>query len=1751
MRKRNALVLIGIFIFVLVLGSIPTTFASSVPEAPPQADAATAAARIAADSNGTAEISRDSSTGVADFVTFAPGSLNVAGASAEAQAQSFFNTYGALFGIEDASAQLELAKTQTDVIGGTHLTYNQVERGVAVYAGIVKAHFNADGQLHAVNGEFVPNIKGSAAPKLSADDAAAIAIAEVSAQNSNAAATRFTDLSSSSVAYAAVNNTLNFYNTGIVQGIAGTTILTYQVEVTNGNNVREFVFVDAANGRIVEQFSGVHEGAGADREISESNLANVVWDESNGDPDPITPGWAGGTVQQVTDWQNEIDGSKESYNIIDNMVGYSSYDNAEATMRTVNNDPGISCPNANWNGISTNYCSNVTGDDTVSHEWGHAYTEYTHNLVYAWQPGALNESYSDIWGEIVDLINGRGSDDNGMRTDGNCSTNVYDPTGNGGPDTTWRWLSGEDDPAFGGAIRDMWNPTCHNDPGKVSDSQYWCASGDGGGVHTNSGVPNHAFALIVDGGTYNGQTINGIGLDKAAYIYWQSQFAYQTITSDFVDHASALAASCQDLKGNASLTGLSTSSTPGAVIPAITQADCDELDKAIVAVEFNVEPTQCGFEPAWTEAPPLCDGQGNGTVLSIESQDWESGQGAWTFDTHDIANPGSFDNPDWTIVGSLPQSRPGSAMYVEDSINRGACTPADTVAGALNLDSPIISLPVTAEVPRVAIDHLVSTEVGWDGGNLKISVNGGAWTVVPDSAIEVNGYFAPGAINGGGNDNPLAGQEGWTGGGQGEVSTGWGQTQVNLTGIAAAGDDIQLRFDMGLDGCNGVDGWYVDEVQVYSCEDEVVGQYCGNGVLDAGETCDDANTDNGDGCSDICQVEDGWTCTDPTEGDPNGTNAVGDWSFEAGAPGNPFWTESSTANPWPGFPFCSAANGCPAAGVTATGDWAVWIGGSSAGVTSNVNQSITIAPTATDLTVEVLRGICDDASDTLHVSLDGSDIGTVTCDGVDGDFVQQTFDLTGGGYNDGGTYDLDIGGTVGGTNGTHTNFFVDDVTVYDNVPTNGGPSVCTPVNTGPWACNSGAEEFENGIPTGWTLVDNSSPANPWVTTADTGACSIFGTPLGNNTPGSGGAACISSDYAGSGSLTDSYLCSPSIDLSTATAASFDFDFFFDGRYWTGANDVEIVASTAGPNGPYDVLTTYTQDPTGPDISSSESIDLSAYLGNSDVTVCARYYSGWNYAAQIDNAAVSCEVSTSLYCNGPTVGFEDGAFPSDWSTTSNAVPAGQWVVSMDNSSPFLPIPPAPEGVYYASANDDLPGNVGSDGSVDYLYTNVIDLSSGTGTLDFQYYYDGNWGHLAGVQVSPDGGTTWDPEISVPEGDVWQSYSLDLSAYAGNNNVMVRWHSDDGGGWAGGYGVDDINLTCGQATAPDIDVAPTALSSTQAPDESTNDSFDISNVGDADLNWSIYEANVAPIYGPDVVTDQVTRQGTTTAAADAVRAKFSHAPDVDVVNDGGFEAGAFGGTWVESSTNFGTPICDVGSCGTGTGTGPHSGSYWTWFGGISTYEEGSVSQDVTIPGGTATLTFWLEQIVCDSAADYMEVTIDGNQVFLTDGSSTLCGQFGYTQQSVDVSAYADGGTHTLAFHSEIFANNGGGSNFFVDDVMLDAAGEPSACDVASDIPWATISPMNGTTAPAGTDPVTVTFDSTGLAVGTYTGKACIESNDPDEPLVEVDLELIVEEETAIALNGLDVGNSSAVVVGIVFSLMAVLLAGTLMVLRRRTQ
>jgi hypothetical protein len=80
----------------------------------------------------------------------------------------------------------------------------------------------------------------------------------------------------------------------------------------------------------------------------------------------------------------------------------------------------------------------------------------------------------------------------------------------------------------------------------------------------------------------------------------------------------------------------------------------------------------------------------------------------------------------------------------------------------------------------------------------------------------------------------------------------------------------------------------------------------------------------------------------------------------------------------------------------------------------------------------------------------------------------------------------------------------------------------------------------------------------------------------------------------------------------------------------------------------------------------------------------------------------------------------------------------------------------------------------------------------------------------------------------------------------------------------------------------------------------------------------------------------------------------------------------------------------------------------------------------------------------------------------------------------------------------------------------------CSSPSDLPWVSVSPLSGTTAPGGTSTVDVTFDSTGLAAGVYDGFLCINSNDPDEDPVEVPVQLTVD--SMPFLDGFETGDTS---------------------------
>ncbi len=223
-------------------------------------------------------------------------------------------------------------------------------------------------------------------------------------------------------------------------------------------------------------------------------------------------------------------GAEMTYDYYFIKHGRNSIDNAGfGLLSYVHYD--VNFGNAFWDGQRMTYGDGSSGNspftalDIAGHEITHGLTTFTANLVYQDESGALNESFSDIFGVSVEFV-ARPSDAN--------------------------WLMGED---LGFTIRNMSNPNALGDPDTYFGTN-WAAlgGGDNGGVHTNSGVQNFWYYLLTMGGTGtndNGDayTVNGLGLDLAGQVAFRNLTVYLTTSSQYADARFFAIQSAVDLFG--------------------------------------------------------------------------------------------------------------------------------------------------------------------------------------------------------------------------------------------------------------------------------------------------------------------------------------------------------------------------------------------------------------------------------------------------------------------------------------------------------------------------------------------------------------------------------------------------------------------------------------------------------------------------------------------------------------------------------------------------------------------------------------------------------------------------------------------------------------------------------------------------------------------------------------------------------------------------------------------------------------------------------------------------------------------------------------------------------------------------------------------------------------------------------------------------------------------------------------------------
>ena len=187
--------------------------------------------------------------------------------------------------------------------------------------------------------------------------------------------------------------------------------------------------------------------------------------------------------------------------------------------------------NAFWNGLQMVYGQVQRGDglrslsanvDVVAHEMFHGVTDHTSRLEYAFQPGALNESYSDIFGTVVA---NRGNDD----------------------PRTWDWLLGEKLMVGDKPFRDLSDPGRFGQPAHMDDFQVLpnTRAGDFGGVHVNSGIPNKAaFNLLTAEDADGNLVMTPTGVAAVFYLALTQRLSR---TSQFSDSRRAVVASTRTL----------------------------------------------------------------------------------------------------------------------------------------------------------------------------------------------------------------------------------------------------------------------------------------------------------------------------------------------------------------------------------------------------------------------------------------------------------------------------------------------------------------------------------------------------------------------------------------------------------------------------------------------------------------------------------------------------------------------------------------------------------------------------------------------------------------------------------------------------------------------------------------------------------------------------------------------------------------------------------------------------------------------------------------------------------------------------------------------------------------------------------------------------------------------------------------------------------------------------------------------------
>lgn len=445
----------------------------------------------------------------------------------------------------------ELVKAEFDNQGQKHLSFQQYYKGSPVEFGIYKAHFIA-GKLFSINGAFYMNIDQSASPSIEAS------VAVQSAINAVNASTYKWDvpMEEALLKYETQNAEASYFPKPALVWVASKGDyarakfqLAYKMDVYASEPLsRQNIYVDAHTGEVIYQTDQIHTADSLGNAVTvysgnrammadyfnnqfrlrETGRGNGIqtYDLNN----TSNYGAAVDFIDVDNNWNNvnaSMDqyatdahwGAEMTYDYFDQVHNRNSIDGNGFVLKSYIHY-NTNYNNAFWDGQRMTYGDGngttftpLTDLDITGHEIAHGLTSNTANLVYANESGALNESFSDIFGvSVTSFAN----------------------------NNTLQWSIGEDATPNGLGIRSMSNPNAFQDPDTYTGTHYYTGAQDNGGVHTNSGVQNHWYYRLTVGGNGTNDlgnvfNVTGLGITNASKIAFRNLTIYLTPNVDHQD----------------------------------------------------------------------------------------------------------------------------------------------------------------------------------------------------------------------------------------------------------------------------------------------------------------------------------------------------------------------------------------------------------------------------------------------------------------------------------------------------------------------------------------------------------------------------------------------------------------------------------------------------------------------------------------------------------------------------------------------------------------------------------------------------------------------------------------------------------------------------------------------------------------------------------------------------------------------------------------------------------------------------------------------------------------------------------------------------------------------------------------------------------------------------------------------------------------------------------------------------------------